>query len=243
MKPAEYYQGNEQTYIKHFFLERYLETVALHIGYSFREYVYVDCFSGPWRSADQALADTSIRIALDTLNYVVKALAVQQRPVTARAIFVERDRDAYRNLEIALTQFSGRVVTKALPGTFEENIPKILDAVGQAFAFFFIDPKGWKGFAMESISPILRHRPGEVMVNFMYDFINRFINYPDPANEASLDLCFGTKEWRSIRNSRDRELASVDCYKEQLRAAGAFPYVTSTRVLSRLLKSDYFGLQ
>ena len=49
MKEVAYYKGKEQTYLKHFFLERYLETVAFHIGYSHREFVYVDCFSGPWR--------------------------------------------------------------------------------------------------------------------------------------------------------------------------------------------------
>ncbi len=31
MKPAAYYKGKEQTYVKHFFLERYIETVAFHI--------------------------------------------------------------------------------------------------------------------------------------------------------------------------------------------------------------------
>ena len=34
MKPVEYYRGREQTYLKHFFLERYLERVAYVIGYS-----------------------------------------------------------------------------------------------------------------------------------------------------------------------------------------------------------------
>ena len=45
MKPPAYYRGKEQTYVKHFFLEQYLETVAFHIGYTHKEFVYVDCFS------------------------------------------------------------------------------------------------------------------------------------------------------------------------------------------------------
>ena len=36
MKPVAYYKDREQTYLKHFFLERYLEAVAYHIGYSKR---------------------------------------------------------------------------------------------------------------------------------------------------------------------------------------------------------------
>ena len=242
MKPAAYYRGREQTYLKHFFLERYLETVAFHIGYSHRDFAYVDCFSGPWQSNDEAFADTSIRIALDKLNYVREGLAAQQRYAAIRAIFVEKDPAAFRALQAALKQHQHAIKTTALPGTFEENIPTILQTVGSAFVFSFIDPKGWTGFAMDHISPILCHQPGEVMINFMYDFINRFINYPEPANEQSLDRFFGTTEWREIRNASDRETASVELYKEQLRTTGKYPYVTSTRILKPRDDRAYFHL-
>ncbi len=242
MNPPEYYKGNEQTYLKHFFLERYLETVAFHIGYTYREFVYVDCFSGPWKAADEQLADTSIRIALDKLNYVRDGLAAQKRNANIRAIFVEKDPMAFRALETTLSLHGGAVETMALSGTFEENILTILKAVGTTFAFFFIDPKGWTGFAMDSITPVLRHQPGEVMVNFMYDFINRFINFPEPTNEQSLDRFFGTTRWRDIRNASDRETASLDCYQDQLRSAGSYPYVTSTRILKPHSDRAYFHL-
>jgi len=32
VKPADHYRGREQTYLKHFFLERYLERVAYKVG-------------------------------------------------------------------------------------------------------------------------------------------------------------------------------------------------------------------
>lgn len=104
MKPAEYYKGKEQTYLKHYFLERYLETVAFHIGYTYQEFVYVDCFSGPWQAADEELADTSIRIALDKLNYVRGGLAEQGKDANIRAVFVEKDPSAFRTLQAALDQ-------------------------------------------------------------------------------------------------------------------------------------------
>lgn len=242
MKPAGYYREREQTYLKHFFLERYLETVAFHIAYTHREFVYVDCFSGPWKSADEDLADTSIRIALDKLNYVRDALAARRRHAAIRAIFIEKDPAAFSALQRAVRQNRRSITATTLPGAFEENIPAILREVGQTFAFFFIDPKGWTGFAMDNIRPILRHQPGEVMVNFMYDFINRFVNYPNPANEASLDRFFGATGWRDIRNATDRETASLDCYKEQLRTTGSYTYVTSTRILKPLHDRAYFHL-
>jgi three-Cys-motif partner protein len=242
MRPPTHYRNKEQTYLKHFFLERYLETVAFHIGYTHQEFVYVDCFSGPWRSKDEEFADTSIRIALDRLNYVRDGLAAKGRYANIRAIFVEKSKAAFIDLQHALEQHSRAIKTDAFPGTFEDNIPRILERVGKTFTFFFIDPKGWTGFAMDSLQPILRHQPGEVMVNFMYDFINRFLNYPDPANEQSLDRFFGTTHWRDIRATPDREAASVTRYTEQLRKVGAFTYATSTRILKPLQERAYFHL-
>lgn len=242
MKSPAYYRGKEQTYVKHFFLEQYLETLAFHIAYSQRELVYVDCFSGPWRSHDEELADTSIRIALDTLNYVRDGLAKEGRHPNIRAIFIEKTPDAFNTLQAVLKSHSRAIKTTAFQGTFEDNIKNISENVQNAFAFFFIDPTGWTGFAMDRITPLLQHQPGEVMVNFMYDFINRFLNYPNTANEQSLDRFFGTNDWRNIREAPDRETASVNLYTEQLCTAGSFTYATSTRILKPLHDRAYFHL-
>jgi three-Cys-motif partner protein len=188
MKPIEYYKDREQTYLKHFFLERYLETVAYHIGFSQSEFVYVDCFSGPWRAKDEELGDTSIRIALNRLNSVRSGLSLRGKHPTIRAIFVEKSKTAFTTLQQVLQEHRGEIKTTALQGTFEENIGRILEQAGPKFTFFFVDPTGWTGFAMDNLRPILRRAKGEVMINFMYDPINRFLNFQSAANEKSLVL-------------------------------------------------------
>jgi hypothetical protein len=95
---------------------------------------------------------------------------------------------------------------------------------------------------MDRITPLLRHRPGEVLINFMYDFINRFVNSHDPATEVSLDRFFGTTRWRGVRDHPDRETAIIDLYAEQVRVIGGFPYVTSTKILNPLHQRTYFHL-
>jgi three-Cys-motif partner protein len=242
MRPPEYYKGKEQTFLKHFFLEKYLETVAFHIGHAQSEFVYVDCFSGPWRHEDEDLADTSIRISLDKLNYVRDALASRQKYPAIRAVFIEKDPTAFRALQQFLTRYQGSVRTTALPGTFEQNVAQIQREIGKIFAFCFIDPTGWAGLAMNRIEPLLRHRPGEVVINFMYDFINRFLNSRDAATEASLDEFFGTEAWRGLRERPDRETDVIELYAEQIRASGRFAYVTSTKILKPLQRRAYFHL-
>ena len=78
MKDAAYYHGREQTYVKHFFLEKYLEKVAYIIGYDQSNFVYVDGFSGPWKSADEESEDTSFLIAINKLKQVRNGLAAYQ---------------------------------------------------------------------------------------------------------------------------------------------------------------------
>jgi three-Cys-motif partner protein len=242
MKAPEYYRGKEQTWLKHFFLEQYLETVAAHIGYTQTEFAYVDLFSGPWRAEDKELADTSIRIALDKLNYVRdKVLAPHRRYPTIRAIFVERDPTAFAALSEALERYRGGIQTKAIPGAFEDNVLAVLKEIGRRFSFLFIDPTGWN-LPMDRVEPILRHQPGEVVINFMYDFINRFLNSRDPATEASLDRYFGTGAWRTLRESSEREADAVRLYARQVRNTGRFNYVTSTRILKPLYDRAYFHL-
>ena len=241
MKSPGYYKGREQTYLKHFFLDKYLETVLFHIGFAQSEFVYVDCFSGPWRHEHEDLADTSIRISLDKLNYVREALGKQQKHPAIRAIFVEKDPIAFAALQHTIGQHHGGVKTVAFPGEFEDNIPRILGEVGKGFAFCFIDPTGWS-VAMQRLQPLLRHKPSEVMINFMYDFINRAINSEDPTTAASLDRFFGTHTWRTLRDVGDRETAIINFYEDRIRTVGNFTYVTSTKILKPLQERAYFHL-
>lgn len=243
MKPVEDYRNREQTYLKHFILERYLERVAFVIGNSHPEFVYVDGFSGPWESQDEKFEDTSFIIAIKKLRYVRDSLVdrVGKEPMI-RCLFIERDETAFEALEDATRNVKDLEI-KALRGKFEELVPDILRFVGRSFSLVFIDPTGWTGFGMRAIEPILRHDPGEVLINFMYDPINRFLTHRSREVETSIDQLFGDAGWRdALRSSGDREDSIVDTYRERLRSAGRFRHATSTRILKPISDRSYFHL-
>ena len=242
MKAPEYYAGREQTYLKHYFLERYLEHVAYHIGYSNNDFVYVDCFSGPWKSTDEKFEDTSFMIALQELRKVREGLGAHGRYPRIRCLFIEKDLMAFRELERA-TQGLPRVEVQAIHGEFEQVIPEILRFIGQSFALIFIDPTGMTGFGLDQIRSLLQHRPGEVIVNFMFDFINRFPTHPNPQITARYNQLFGGPGWEdAIRQSPHRERTIIELYCERLRAAGNFPHVTYTRIVKPSAERTYFYL-
>ena len=242
MKAPEYYQGREQTYLKHFFLERYLERVAYIIGYSSDEFTYVDGFSGPWKSEDEQFEDTSFMIALQKLQNVKENLAKAGKYLQIRCLFNEKDPNAYRELEQA-TRIYSRKEVEILKGEFEVLIPDILKFIGSSFSLVFIDPTGWTGFGLKQIAPILKHFRGEVIVNFMFDYINRFLEHPTLAIAQQMNELFGGPGWEAvIQSSSRREEAIVGLYRERMRAIGSFKFVTSTRIMKPTMDRSYFYL-
>ncbi len=241
MKTVEYYKGREQTYIKHFFLERYLERVAYNIGSFANRFVYIDGFSGPWRSENEASEDTSFVIALNKLREVKKGLQLIEKRPEIRCLFIEKDARAFADLTRTVQGVSDLEV-HTLNGEFEHLIPDVLRFIRQDFALTFVDPTGWKGFGLDKISPLLQHR-GEVIVNFMFDHINRFLDHPDQKVTATFDSLFGGQGWgEAVAVGERREERIIEFYQKRLQAAGGFRHVTSTRILKPISDRAYFYL-
>ena len=242
MKEVEYYRGREQTYLKHFFLERYLERVAYVIGWNYPQFVYVDGFSGPWKSDEEAFEDTSFTIAINKLRQVQTGLRQGGKNPEIRCLFIEKEPTAFRQLKGATKNVSD-IGAEALHGEFEQRIPDILRFVGSSFSLVFIDPTGWTGFGLRNITPILQHQPGEVLINFMFDHINRFLQDPRSEMVASFNKLFGGAGWESaVRHVQRREDEVVKLYCERMRATGGFRHITSTRILKPLADRSYFYL-
>ena len=245
MKEVGYYRGREQTYLKHFFLERYLERVAYVIGWNYPHFVYVDGFSGPWKSDDEAFEDTSFIIAINKLRQVQTGLMEAGKRRNIRCLFIEKELTAFHELKRATSSVSD-ITVEALHGEFEQRIPDILRFVGSSFSLVFIDPTGWTGFGLDRIAPILQHQPGEVLINFMFDHINRFLQDPRSEITASFDELFGGPGWGSsvqaVQHDQRREDAVVKLYRERMRATGGFRHITSTRILKPVADRSYFYL-
>lgn len=192
------YAGREQAYIKHLLLNGYLERLLYIVGWSadilgHEEIIFVDCFAGPWQDDSSDLASTSIAISMNLLSRVQHALKAVNKPVTFRAIYVEKDDKAFARLENFLSSSSPEnVKTAAIHGDFTQQIPNILARCPtKSFAFFFIDPKGWLGIKPEILQPLLARPRSEFLINFMYDFVNRAASMD--AQRGDIDALFGRR--------------------------------------------------
>lgn len=239
MLAKENYQGREQAYVKHFVLEKYLERLVYKLGYFSKNGItlnYVDGFSGPWNQHASDFSDTSPFIAMKQLDQARENLEKQGRRVLVRCLFIEKDPDAYKRLKGLLRHFPALQVS-ALHGTFEEHIPDVIRfaRVGRdPFAFVFIDPKGWTGYGLQAITPVLQLAPGEVLINFMTKDIKRFIDHEESSARPTFVDLYGDdrfrQQWQGLQ-LLDREDAIVTEYCRRIRSAGQFGYCASTVIL------------
>lgn len=177
----EEYRGREQSYVKHRVLNQYIQSWAQKLASAARYFGgariwYVDCFSGPWESACQRHEDTSIHIGLNAIQEAAAFWATKGFRIRLGAIFVEKDPAAYQKLKTYLEARRDQYPVDIHPlyGEFGSKVAEIESLVGNDPAFLFVDPTGWKGAAMKFIAPLAKRERRDVMVNVMYDHLNRF---------------------------------------------------------------------
>ena len=230
-------------------LRQYLERFAIIVGTHKDTITYVDCFSGPWNVQSEEFQDSSFSIALEQLR---KARRVHQdrtgRTLRLRCFFLESNRSAFTKLK-QFTEKIADVEIETQNKRLEHAITLILEFVkkggSRSFPFMFIDPTGWTGFEMNTIAPLLKCDPGEVLINFMTGHIRRFIDYPEEVNQQSFVRLFGSEDFKEKVKGlaqQEREDAAVEEYVRNVKTTGNFPYVCSAIVLHPEIDRTAFHL-
>ena len=229
------------TRAKHEIIRRYLQawTPILTQG-GFPEVMYVDGFAGPGRYSEGE--DGSPVIALHV------ALEQQaQVEATIRFVFVENDEERANVLREIVDSLDtpNKFQIEIYGGEdFETAFGRVIDSYqGRQLppTFAFIDPFGWSGVPFSIVEEIMSHRSCEVLVNFMYEEINRFLGHPD--QEENFDAFFGTHEWREgvgLAGPQARNRFLHDLYGRQLRDVAGARYVRSFEMRNERDVVDYY---
>lgn len=241
------YAGREQSWVKHQILQRYLLQFAMIVGQRWNSITYIDGFSGPWQSKSESYEDTSFAIAIRRLREARDKLREDTgKALDLRAFFIEKDKASFQKLEEYRSQISD-VEIEIRNNDFESVILDIREFIQKperpTFPFVFIDPKGWTGFALDVIEPLLQLPKCEFLVNFMTSHIIRFINNEE--SRESFKRLFGSEEFREIlKNTQkeDRVDASVFEYCKAVSRAGEFDYFGVAGILEPNRNRNHFHL-
>ena len=224
------YQDREQSEIKHYAIRLYLEAAARILGSAY-DIKYVDCCAGPWNSRDSEYRDTSFGIAFDVLKATRVELSNRGRVPSVDCLFIEKEPEPFLQLEaFARERNSTDINVRAENWDFAERIDEIVRycSTRRTFPFILIDPWGWKLAGISQISPLLKLKPGEVVINLMSSFITRFVN--DTATDLSDLLGEDFPELRSLSGT-ELEFAVVRKYCDLIKREGGFSYVCALPVM------------
>lgn len=231
---SELYSGREQTGAKHYILEHYLQVLVFKILRN-QDVAYVDGFSGPWESKTENFSDTSFMIAIKVLKDAQQRLfETTGKRNRVRCFFSEKDLDSFKKLENAVRPYHNpedkfEIVVRC--GEFTKFINEISTHISGSFPLIFIDPTGWTGYPLDEIKPLFVGRKCEVLVNFMYDHINRFSSNRDQESVKSFAPNLGGLDWPSRLDPTLKDgLAVEKLFRETLKSKGNFEFVVSTRI-------------
>jgi len=228
------YEDREQTRAKHFLLRSYLQALAFKI-LRFSDLTYVDGFSGPWKTQTEDFRDSSFMIAISALKDAQqKIFETTKRRRRVRCFFSENDPAAFAKLQAAVSPYDRPqegFEIKTYCGEFEDAVSEIKDFVGPSFALIFIDPTGWTGYPFEKIKTLFAPRLCEVLINFMYSFVSRFVDAEDEDIIDSLNPILGGPGWRErLDPTLRRGDALVKLFRDTLKSAGNFAHVVATKI-------------
>jgi len=236
---------DEHTRAKHELLRRYLGAwfPILTYGGFHRRVLFLDGFAGPGVYADGEPG--SPIIALNTL--VSHRVFGELGRTEFVFMFVESDHDRCVSLDDELQAFWDRnggqpknVRVHVIESTFADLAGELLDHMREqkkqlAPTFAFVDPFGWKGVPLALIADLLSYDRCEVLFNFMYDSVNRWVTDERPGIARHFADLFGTGEDEHRRAAGlagdERKRFLRDLYAHQLRAVGGFPYVRAFELM------------
>jgi len=232
------------TRAKHEILGHYLKawTPILSLG-GFPTIAYVDGFAGPgvYSNGEDGSPIIALKVALE-----------HQSKIKANVLFlfIEKEDDRARKLEqlVSALGLPANFRTKVVGGrTFEQGFREHLihfykkQGKGLPPTFAFIDPFGWTGVPFALVREILGNPSCEVLINFMFEEINRFIGHPD--QEENFNALFGTDEWRKMEKTSEKKARREflhGLYLQQLRAGAGAKYVRSFEMRNDKDVTDYF---
>lgn len=227
------------TEAKHAILRKYLNAWLPILTSSHGRVLIIDGFAGPgeYKCGKEGSPIIAIKSVIEH-KIDIKSEVI--------FIFIESDEKRYEFLEKKLEDIKlpKNITYTCKCAEFANVINEILDYISKnnlklAPTFVFIDPFGFKGIPFDTIKRLMENDRCEVLINFMFEEVNRFIELPQ-FKDLYTNL-FGTSEWQKVKgekNTQKRLQILHNTYKNQLEKIAGF--VVSFKMTNKFNKTDYF---
>ena len=223
-KPFFAWKYEEQTQMKHKVLGAYSKIWISKLG-SRSNTLFFDCHGGCGAYINE---DSSISYGSSLIVKQIADEVCQKRKHITGIYYCEKKKKYYDNyLKVKNDIGDPRIAT--YNECFEDVIrnPSVIKYYSNYPTLFLVDPFGYN-FDISVLSGLMNGFGNEIIVNFMFDYISRFLSLDSVEN--ALNIFFGTDEWKSAvtLSGEKREEFLVNLFKKQLKlktgAKFVFPY-------------------
>ena len=209
------------TKAKHEILKKYLQRWFPILNKYNKILNYIDGFCGPgrYKGGEPGSPLIALNVALN-----------QKLSGNIMFLFVDERSDRIEHLKTELKNLSipSHFTVVAETGFFYQKLSDELDDIDKRQAeipptFAFIDPFGFSGVPFELIKRLLHKPRCEVLITFMVDSINRWINHPEQQITKNIAELFGTSKCFDIIQQSPKRIDDLrNLYQEQLRKEAKF---------------------
>ncbi|SEO10592.1 three-Cys-motif partner protein TcmP [Paenibacillus sp. OK076] len=202
------------TEAKHIILRNYLRAWFPIMGQYNSRILFLDGYSGPgqYDNGEDGSPIIAIKEAMQYLDSCDKRISNKPEIAEIVMIFIEENTERAIHLQerIDSMEIHKKINVQVVNSNFEDTANDILQELEKskaqlAPAFLFVDPFGYN-LSFELIQKLMDNPKCEVFINFMYEFINRFIRRI--GQEAVMTKLFGNEDWKQL---------DLDCQPEERR--------------------------
>lgn len=229
------YEG--QTEIKHRVIASYSKIWFSKVG-SKVSTIFFDCHGGCG-----AYIDANKVIHLGSSFLVIRSSQIRvERQNKMFAICCEIDKDNYDNLKKVYEYYNYSSIEFA-NSDFNDVITqsRIRNLFFSKACLVLVDPFGYNT-KMANLWVMMKHWGSEVIVNFMYDFLSRFLSNKEDA--SNITNFFGCDEWKDALTMHgiEKEKFLADLYKKQLKKVTKAKFAFAYRICSCVADKTYYYL-
>ena len=237
------WEYEEQTKMKHKVLSYYFPQWLQILGKWNKSLNYIDGFGGIGAYHIKKDIEANKYLSNNFGSPVVAILQINKLMEKGRVskigiVVVDENKENIKNLKEVFKYNKVAIEDiEFIEGNFDQEINRILDSFEKklkslAPTFFLIDPFGFSQVKMETIARILKQPKSEIVVNFMYNAIQRWVSHPNPKLQIHYDNLFGCKDWKNYIGKRtdEKERYLIGLFKKQCKEYGKAKFVYPFRL-------------
>ncbi len=232
------WEYEEQTKMKHKVLGAYSKIWISKLGCRSNT-LFIDCHGGCGAYVKQ---DGSISYGSSLIVRQIADEVCKKRKYKTGIFYCEKEKKYYDNFK-KIKEDLGNTTIVTLNKSFEDVIkdPAVIKYYSKYPTLFFIDPFGYN-FDISVLSGLMNSFGNEIIVNFMFDYIRRFLSLDSVEN--ALNVFFGTNDWEKAKtlSGEKREKYLVNLFRKQLKLKTGARFIFPYRLCFPDKKQTYYYL-